>query len=78
MDPQRWARIESLYHAALEKDPGERSGYLAQECVGDPGLRREVETLLPYADADLRSPLPKTLPHRRRLLDSRSSASPWH
>jgi hypothetical protein len=31
MDPQRWAKIESLYHAALAKEPGEWSGYLAAD-----------------------------------------------
>ena len=30
MDPHRWAKIESLYHSALEKEPGERPGYLAR------------------------------------------------
>jgi serine/threonine protein kinase len=56
MDPQRWARIESLYHAALEKEPNERSGYLAHACADDPSLRHEVETLLGYAGAELKSP----------------------
>jgi WD40 repeat protein/tRNA A-37 threonylcarbamoyl transferase component Bud32 len=56
MDPQRWTRIESLYHAALEKEPSERSSYLAEACGGDSDLRHEVETLLGYANADLRGP----------------------
>src|SRR5580698_1846799 len=58
MDPQRWARIESLYHAALARDPGERPDYLAAACAQEPELRREVESLLDAANADLRSPLP--------------------
>jgi hypothetical protein len=56
MDPQHWARIESLYHAAIEKEPSERSTYLAHSCAGNSDLRREVETLLGYADAELNSP----------------------
>jgi serine/threonine protein kinase len=56
MDPQRWAKIEALYNAALEKEPSERSEYLAQECAADSDLRREVETLLGYADAELKNP----------------------
>jgi serine/threonine protein kinase len=56
MDPQRWAKIELLYHAALEKEPSERSGYLARACAGDSGLWHEVETLLGYAAAELKSP----------------------
>jgi eukaryotic-like serine/threonine-protein kinase len=57
MDPQRWARIESLYHAALARDPGDRPDYLAAACAQEPELRREVESLLGAANADLRSPL---------------------
>ena len=57
MDPQRWAKIESLYHAALAKGPVERPDYLAAACAQEPELRREVESLLGAANADLRSPL---------------------
>jgi serine/threonine protein kinase len=56
MDPQRWAVIEPLYHAALEKEPGERSSYLASACAEDPTLRSEIESLLAHADAQLTSP----------------------
>jgi serine/threonine protein kinase len=56
MDPQRWVKIESLYHAVLKKEPSERSGYLARACPGDSDLRHEVETLIGCADAELRSP----------------------
>src|SRR5215467_7561880 len=56
MDPQRWAKIESLYHAVLNKEASERSGYLARACAGDSGLRHEVETLLGCADVELKSP----------------------
>ena len=57
MDPQRWVKIESLYHAALARDPAERQDYLAAACAQEPDLRREVESLLGAANADLRSPL---------------------
>jgi serine/threonine-protein kinase len=57
MDRQRWARIESLYHAALEKEPSKRPAYLKAECGDEPGLRREVESLLGCADTELRSPV---------------------
>ena len=56
MDPQRWAIIEALYHAALGKEPGERSSYLAAAYVEDPSLRNEVESLLGYADPHLPEP----------------------
>jgi serine/threonine protein kinase/Tol biopolymer transport system component len=57
MDPQRWAKIESLYHAALAKDGGERSAYLDRACAQDSELRGEVESLLGCADAELVSPV---------------------
>jgi hypothetical protein len=63
MDAQRWAVIESVYHAALGKEPGERSSYLAATCAEDPTLRSEVESLLGYADAELsRQRMPRRPP----------------
>ena len=44
--PERWQRIEQLYHSALGRAPGERAAYLAAECAGDEELRREVESLI--------------------------------
>ena len=55
MDAQRWAVIESLYRAALAKEPGERSAYLAAACADDLTLRSEVESLLGYGDTQLMS-----------------------
>jgi eukaryotic-like serine/threonine-protein kinase len=57
MDARRWAIIESLYDAALSKDPGERSSYLAHECREHPELQAEVESLLRCAEEELNSPL---------------------
>src|SRR5262245_57208338 len=51
MEKQRWRQIETLYHAALEHEPGARDAYLAQACAGDEELRREVEELLRYDGA---------------------------
>ena len=48
MGPERWQRIEELYHAALELGESERAEFLAQACGGDEALRREVESLLAY------------------------------
>jgi eukaryotic-like serine/threonine-protein kinase len=47
---ERWQQIESLYHAALERDAAQRSGYLRQACEGDEELEREVESLLAQAE----------------------------
>ena len=44
--PERWQRIEQLYHSALERTPGDRAAYLAAECAGDEDFRREVESLI--------------------------------
>ena len=44
--PERWLRIEELYHAALERTPAERLVFLAEACGTDADLRREVESLL--------------------------------
>jgi serine/threonine protein kinase/Tol biopolymer transport system component len=35
-----------VFQAALERDPGQRSAYLAEACAGDESLRGEVESLI--------------------------------
>ncbi|HUS06020.1 MAG TPA: protein kinase [Bryobacteraceae bacterium] len=49
MSPERFRRIEELYHAAREGTPDERAALLAQT---DPELRREVESLLSESSGD--------------------------
>src|SRR5262245_24202975 len=51
LDKQRWSQVETLYHAALEREPGARDAFLAQACAGDEELRHEVEELLGYDGA---------------------------
>src|SRR3954447_23679873 len=46
MDAKRWAQIERLYHAALERGPEERYKFLLEACQGDDELRGELEVLL--------------------------------
>jgi Tol biopolymer transport system component/predicted Ser/Thr protein kinase len=46
MTPERWQKIEQLYHAALERDVSLRPAYLHKVCASDDALRREVESLL--------------------------------
>jgi len=43
---ERWRKLESLYHAAQERPPYERSAFLTAACSGDDALRQEVEALL--------------------------------
>src|SRR5262245_34935191 len=46
MEPERWQRIEQLYHAALEREANEREAFLAEACGGDESLRSAVESLV--------------------------------
>ena len=46
MDAERWRRINELFHAALERDPGSRDAFIDEACTGDPALRTEVLSLL--------------------------------
>jgi len=43
MSPERWQRIEEIYHAALKITGAERAALLAQS---DPDIRRDVEAML--------------------------------
>jgi Tol biopolymer transport system component len=75
MTPERWQRVEELYHAAHARPAGERSAFLAEACRQDQAIRREVESLLNESSddgflapptigtaADLASSMPHTLP----------------
>jgi serine/threonine protein kinase len=42
----RWQQIEDVFHAALERAPGERDSFLAAACASDADLRAQVEALL--------------------------------
>jgi Tol biopolymer transport system component len=46
MTPERWDRIQELYHAARACADNDRAQYLANACGGDVGLEREVRALL--------------------------------
>jgi len=46
MEPERWRKIEELYHAALAVEGSARAAFLERACGGDDDLRREVESLL--------------------------------
>src|SRR5678809_1296239 len=43
---EHWQRMEKLYHAALEREPGERDAFLEEACNGDEDLRRKLTLLL--------------------------------
>jgi eukaryotic-like serine/threonine-protein kinase len=46
MTPERWRRVEELYHAALGHDERERAAFLAEASGDDEEVRGEVESLL--------------------------------
>jgi Tol biopolymer transport system component len=46
LTPERWARIEELFHRAAECEPMRRSALLHEACGDDQELRQEVEALL--------------------------------
>src|SRR5262245_23380982 len=48
MKPERWHKIEKLYHSALEREADQRTAFLAAACADDDSLRREVESLLAH------------------------------
>ncbi len=59
MNANRWAEVERLCLAALERDQASREAFLDEACPDDPDLRREVESLLgsqPAADGLFAAP----------------------
>jgi len=46
MDSARWERIQTLFHAALERPPEDRDAFLERGCDGDDELLSDVSKLL--------------------------------
>src|SRR5262249_53675689 len=46
MNPERWRRVEELFHAALDLSPDARGAFLEKACREDADLRRHVELLI--------------------------------
>jgi tetratricopeptide (TPR) repeat protein len=51
MTPERWQRVEELFHEAIRRPAAERDAWTAAACAGDPELQEEVASLL-AADAE--------------------------
>ncbi len=51
MQPERWAKIEKLYHEALELEPDQRAAFLDKACTENTELRAEVEKLISSHEA---------------------------
>ena len=52
MTPDRWKRIEALYHEARARPPADRAAFLAEACADDEAMRRDVESLLDESESD--------------------------
>src|SRR5262245_52012692 len=48
--PNRLQQIETLFHAALEREPAERATFLAEACADDQNLLDAVNDLLAAHD----------------------------
>ena len=63
VDPERWHRINELFHGALECDLEGRARFLDDACGDDPSIRAEVESLLAHHDDQatglIRTPQPE-------------------
>ena len=46
MSTERWERVQRIFAAAIECDPGTLNAVLDRECGGDPDVRGQVESLL--------------------------------
>jgi serine/threonine-protein kinase len=46
MEPERWRRIDEVFQAALNCEPGRRDAFLDEACAGDASLRKEIDSLL--------------------------------
>lgn len=46
MRQELWERVESLFHAALERSPEAQRTFLDDACAGDTSLREQIELLL--------------------------------
>jgi dienelactone hydrolase len=51
MNPDRWKRLEEIYHSARTRDAAERAVYVAEACGEDEDLRAQVESLLVHGEA---------------------------
>jgi eukaryotic-like serine/threonine-protein kinase len=65
MDPERWARIEAIFHQTADRPAADRPAFLDQVCEGDAELRAAVLALI-EEDARATSPLDRDVAHVAR------------
>lgn len=62
MEPDRWQRLWTIFHGALERPGGEeRTAFLDEACGDDAALRAEVDALLEAHDGPDHAPLAPSL-----------------
>ncbi|MDX6577086.1 MAG: eukaryotic-like serine/threonine-protein kinase [Blastocatellia bacterium] len=79
MKPERWQQLDKLFHAALEREPRERSAFIAEACANDISLRQQVEALLAaheQAGSFIESPAMEVAA-RRVAADQGSAEKEW-
>jgi serine/threonine protein kinase len=78
MTPDRWQRLERLYHAARERPAAERAAFLAEACGADTALRHDLESLLCQDETDgfLDTPVPHAAESQASLNRSAVAAFP--
>ncbi len=52
MTSKRWLKVKEIFNSALEHEPAQRPGFLANACNGDESLRKEVESLISSHEKD--------------------------
>ena len=48
MKPERWQKLDQLFHSALECTSGERDVFVAEACQGDDALRQELQSMIAH------------------------------
>jgi serine/threonine protein kinase len=50
MQPERWQRVDELFHLALEQEPAQRAQFLDRACGNDKTLRSQLDLLISSHD----------------------------
>ena len=48
MNPERWQKLDELFHSALERAPGERKAFITEACKDDDELRQELDSMIAH------------------------------
>lgn len=49
---ERWKKVQEIWRAALEAEPGSRSAFVREACAGDASLEAEIQSLLAHDRED--------------------------